>query len=70
MTNKGKDLNLIKKSSTSAASKDLENRLQGMSLNDDGSFNLPDNFLSGSSKKEQSNKSDADKKRNNFTINI
>lgn len=70
MTNKGKDMSLMKKAGVSTASKDLEKRLQGMTLGEDGTLNIPDAYFSGDSKKQANGDNAANSKRNNFTINI
>lgn len=65
MTNKGKDLGLIKKSSTSDASKELEKRLKSMSFDSNGALIIPDDMISGK-QKSQGGFSNS----NDLTINI
>jgi hypothetical protein len=64
MTNKGKDLNLIRKSGETKAAKDLEKRLRStLSFNKDGSLNLPDEMVKGNKQRNNNN-------NDNILINI
>ena len=65
MTNKGKDLGLIKKSSGSTAAKELEKKLKSMSFDKNGSLLIPDSMLK-SVKPDQSRTVST----NDLTINI
>lgn len=64
MTNKGQDMKLIQGASTSAASKELERKLQSMSFSD-GALNIPDQFMA-----QQSTPSNNNKQKQHPTINI
>lgn len=66
MTNKGKDLGLIKKSSTSDAAKDLERKLKTLSFDETGALLIPDEMVSGRRKGNQDRFSTG----NDLTINI
>lgn len=62
MTNKGKDLGLIKTNTTSKATKELENKLKQLNFDTNGSLIIPDELISN-------NKSNSNNKEN-ITINI
>ena len=61
MTNEGKDLGLIQKTSTSKASKELEKKLQSMSFDKSGALIIPDSMMTDNKTLKTDNK---------FTINI
>lgn len=67
MTEKGKNMKLIKQSTGSDAAKELERKLKNMSFDSNGSLIIPDQMLSGS-RNDSDDKNN--KNKNNLTINI
>lgn len=66
VTNEGKDLGLIKKTTTSSAAKELEKKLKSLSFDKDGSLIIPDEMFRGGSNNKDSRFTNEDK----ITINI
>lgn len=63
MTNEGKDLGLIKTSTTSTAAKELENKLKQLNFDKDGNLIIPDEMVSNKNNSKNTTKE-------NLTINI
>ena len=63
-TNEGKDLGLIKKSTTTTATKELENKLKSLSFDTNGSLIIPDEMFRDKPKPNNNNEI------NKLTINI
>jgi hypothetical protein len=71
MTNKGKDLSLIKNAGASVASQDLEKRLkQNLNFDEAGNLIIPDSMLSGSPSQNQQTSNNNNSNTKPVNINI